>query len=148
MIDRFRGDYAFLSNMYPSPITVAGIDFPTVEHAYQAAKVRLDHPARHGAQLLIAQQRTPAAAKREGGKLALRADWEPVRLLIMQRLIALKFAEPGDLATRLVATDPHELVERNSWGDAYWGIYKGVGCNWLGKLLMDQRDILIGRIAP
>ena len=38
MIDSFEGKYRFLSNFYLSPITYEGIEYPSVEHAYQAAK--------------------------------------------------------------------------------------------------------------
>ena len=34
---------------------------------------------------------------------------------------------------------PHELVEGNTWGDRYWGVYNGQGKNWLGRLLMQVR---------
>jgi predicted NAD-dependent protein-ADP-ribosyltransferase YbiA (DUF1768 family) len=37
-IDSFRGDHAFLSNFFESPIKFEGDVYPTVEHAFQAAK--------------------------------------------------------------------------------------------------------------
>ena len=36
--DKFDGDYAFLSNFYESPCKFEGDIYPTVEHAFQAAK--------------------------------------------------------------------------------------------------------------
>lgn len=38
IIDSFHGEYAFLSNYYDSPIFYDGILYPSVEHAFQAAK--------------------------------------------------------------------------------------------------------------
>jgi len=38
MIDDFRGPYRWLSNFEPSPVEFDGVIYPTVEHAYQAAK--------------------------------------------------------------------------------------------------------------
>lgn len=38
IINSFTGKYAFLSNFYPSPITIDNIQYPTVEHAFQAQK--------------------------------------------------------------------------------------------------------------
>ncbi len=38
VIDRFQGEYSFLSNFHPAPITFERIEYPTVEHAFQAAK--------------------------------------------------------------------------------------------------------------
>ena len=38
-ITRFHGEYRFLSNFYPVKVEYDGVQYPTVEHAYQAAKV-------------------------------------------------------------------------------------------------------------
>jgi predicted NAD-dependent protein-ADP-ribosyltransferase YbiA (DUF1768 family) len=34
-IDKFEGEYRFLSNFYPQPVIFEGMLFPSVEHAYQ-----------------------------------------------------------------------------------------------------------------
>jgi ribA/ribD-fused uncharacterized protein len=141
-ITRFRGNYAFLSNFYSSPITVNGIAFPTVEHAFQAAKVRLDHPRRRDAQILIAEHPTPAGAKRAGRSVTLRADWKTAHLPIMRRLLALKFAYGSKLAKALMDTRNLPLIEGNDWNDTYWGVCNGKGRNQLGVLLMEWRDEL------
>lgn len=36
-IDTFVGEYAFLSNFWPSWIVLDGLAFPTVEHAFQSS---------------------------------------------------------------------------------------------------------------
>lgn len=38
IINSFTGKYAFLSNFHYSPITFEKIEYPTAEHAFQAAK--------------------------------------------------------------------------------------------------------------
>ena len=38
MIKEFRGEYAWLSNFASVPITLDGIQYPSVEHAYMSAK--------------------------------------------------------------------------------------------------------------
>jgi predicted NAD-dependent protein-ADP-ribosyltransferase YbiA (DUF1768 family) len=38
MVAEFKDEYEFLSNFYPSPFTVDGIYYPTVEHYFQAMK--------------------------------------------------------------------------------------------------------------
>lgn len=43
VIREFRGLYGFLSNFWPSPVIWQGVLYPSVEHAYQAAKT--DDPA-------------------------------------------------------------------------------------------------------
>lgn len=40
MIKEFKDEYAFLSNMYSAKFTWQGIEYKTVEHAYQANKAK------------------------------------------------------------------------------------------------------------
>lgn len=90
----------------------------------------------------IASLKTPGQAKREGQKLALRDDWERIKIEVMRILLFEKFLSHPDLAERLIATGEAELVEGNTWGDTYWGVCDGKGLNMLGKLLMDLRKEL------
>src|SRR4051794_31274057 len=90
MIERFDGEYAFLSNFWPSPLVRDGITYPTVEHAFQAAKA-VDRLERQR----IAALPTPGAAKRAGRKVAIRPDWETVKVAMMEDLVRRKFADPG-----------------------------------------------------
>ena len=39
-------------------------------------------------------------------------------------------------------TDDVELIEGNEWSDTFWGVCRGQGENWLGKILMKTRDNL------
>lgn len=138
-IDRFDGPYFFLSNFYPSPLTVSGITYPTLEHAFQAAKTE-DQQLRSR----IAALPTPAGAKRAGRTLALRPNWDELRIRAMRWLLLQKFAPGTELAQRLIDTGTAELIEGNTWGDRYWGTVNGVGENWLGRLLMERREGLVG----
>src|SRR5437868_5423141 len=88
-IDRFHGDHGWLSNFWPSPIELDGAIYPTVEHAFQAAKT-LDPEAREP----IRQTTNPGQAKRLGRKVLLRSDWEQVKVEIMRGLLRKKFADP------------------------------------------------------
>lgn len=130
-------EWGFLSNFYPSHVIYEGVCYPTVEHAYQAAKT-LDVNER----LAIAEQATPGRAKRAGRKVTLRADWEQVKVPIMHALLLSKFEGFPDLARRLQATGDREIVEANDWGDVFWGVSGGYGENMLGKLLMQVRTEL------
>ena len=56
-IDRFAGEYRFLSNFYPATVIYEGLTYPDVEHAYQSAKT-LDMSQRRR----IAALPTPAEA--------------------------------------------------------------------------------------
>jgi ribA/ribD-fused uncharacterized protein len=132
-IVRFLGEHRFLSNFWPVVVIYEGQSYPSVEHAYQAAKTSDVEVRRRIARLI-----SPAAAKATGGAIALRLNWEQVRLHVMEDLLRLKFAHP-DLREKLLATGDRDLVEGNSWGDGYWGVCRGVGENHLGKLLMKIR---------
>ena len=135
VIDRFEGEFRFLSNFAPSLVFHDGIRYPTVEHAYQAAKT-LDFRERWK----IAQLPTPGQAKRAGRRVQLRPDWEQVKDRIMQELLIQKFILNADLRQKLVNTGQAHLVEGNTWGDTYWGVCNGEGRNRLGGLLMGVRD--------
>lgn len=84
VINSFRGEYNFLSNFFHSPITCDGLEFPTVEHAFQAAKC-LDHENK----LRILECKSPTIAKRVGLTVPLRPDWERVKVseLILLKII-------------------------------------------------------------
>ena len=133
-IERFDGEYSFLSNFHPSPVTYADVEYPTVEHAYQAAKT-LDFGERVG----IRMAATPGKAKRMGRKATLREDWDDVKVRVMRVLLRKKFRD-AELRKKLNATKGKKLVEGNTWGDTFWGVCNGVGENQLGRLLMEVRD--------
>jgi ribA/ribD-fused uncharacterized protein len=133
-ITSFHGPHEFLSNFSPSPIEVEGILYPTVEHAFQAAKTH--DPAEKQA---IANLPKPGQAKRAGKKVQLRPDWESVKVGIMFDLVLQKFEITPGLSEQLAATGDAELVEGNNWNDTFWGVCRGQGRNELGKILMRIR---------
>lgn len=154
----FDGDFSFLSNFHPSPIhpwwwpeTLPA--FPTVEHAFAASKVRCD--GRELAWLEAVEKirtaATPGQAKRLGRKAPLRETWEridpggePGKVKVMRLLLAAKFSPGSELAQGLIDTFPRLLVEGNTWGDTFWGVTREAGGeNWLGKLLMGRRTVLL-----
>lgn len=134
MIDRFDGEYAFLSNYSASPFRINYVLFPTMEHYFQANKADNQNDYLH-----IAYAPTPGEAKRLGRKIQLRSDWEEIKDEVMLTGLRKKFANP-ELRNLLLATGDEELIEGNYWGDTYWGVCNGVGQNKLGKLLMQTRE--------
>lgn len=138
VINSFRDDYYFLSNFYHSEIRYKGVEYPTVEHAYQAAKSNLMSD-----KTKIAAAKTPAMAKRLGRQVRIRYGWDEMKVGIMFALLKLKFQDP-ELRRRLLATGDAKLEEGNWWGDTFWGTCGGVGENHLGRLLMVLRDELRG----
>lgn len=110
--------------------------YPSVEHAYVAAKTT-DERLRQE----IAQISTPGRVKRAGRALVLRPDWDKIKFSIMLELVTIKFQDPA-LAAMLKATGDAHLIEGNTWNDTYWGVCNGRGENMLGKILMYVRSTL------
>ena len=137
-IEKFEGDYRFLSNFHPCEIILDGDKYASVEHAYQAAKT-IDFEER--ARLQSWNLLNATEAKRAGRKVTLRSDWGEVKNAIMLDLLRQKFSDDL-LETMLLDTQNEDLVEGNWWGDTYWGMCNGKGENHLGKLLMKVREEL------
>lgn len=138
VIDSFTCEYRFLSNFWPATVEHEGIVYPSVEHAYQAAKTHDTAERRR-----IAALKSAGQAKRAGRGLRIRSDWESVKVGVMTELVRQKFTNDAELRERLLATVDFELVEGNSWNDQFWGVCRGVGKNWLGRILMLVRAELL-----
>ena len=130
-IDSFSGEHAFLSNFFPSAIRFEGQTYPTVEHAFQAAKT--SDPEERAR---VRDASTPARAKAVGRRVRLRAEWESVKVAIMTGFVREKFRRDEELRALLLATGERPLVEGNTWNDRFWGVVRGQGKNHLGKILM------------
>lgn len=134
-IDKFVGEFRFLSNFYSSPIEYEGIVYPTVEHAYQAAKTENKDQREQ-----IARAKTPGRAKCLGRGVHIRHNWDSIKLDVMRELVLKKFKVHPNLRKKLLNTGDAGLVEGNTWNDQFWGVYKGKGKNWLGRILVETRE--------
>lgn len=150
-IDSFSGEYEFLSNFSVAIVTLDGMEYATVEHAYQAAKT-LDPDKRQAMSLRFNPDLSPAQAKRIGRSIKIRPDWEDIKIGVMWNLLVQKFSKPPRWY-QLLATGDAELIEGNWWHDQFWGVCMGSercaygphepkGENHLGKLLMEIRKTL------
>ena len=141
-IKSFRGEYRWLSNFWMSGTPYKGNMYPSVEHAFQAAKAtdEINHD-------WVAQAEKPGQAKRRGRQVLCRPDWEVVKLRVMAEAVWGKFTHSPVLAQKLLATGNAHLEEGNTHGDEVWGTVKGRGENYLGKILMRVRDKLRERPA-
>lgn len=139
IIEKFRGKYRFLSNFWPAVVALDQYQYPTVEHAYQAAKT-LDQAMRRK----IRQTEKPGQTKKLGRKVEMRPDWEQIKLQVMEDLVRQKFTRHPELGAQLIATGDAEIQEGNTWGDRFWGVdaKTGEGENHLGRILMKIRDEL------
>jgi len=155
MIARFTGRNRFLSNFEPAVVCFDGLAFPTVEHAFQAAKT---HDPEW--QLKIQRAATPGKAKSLGRRVPLIPAWDEMKVDVMRELVRQKFESPRAAGkggqnerlfgyhTLLLKTGEVEIVEGNDWHDVFWGKcgcpgHGGKGENWLGRLLMEVREELM-----
>lgn len=142
MINCFDGKYMFLSNFYNASCTFEGKVYPTVEHAFQAAKTLIPEEREE-----IRKAETPGKAKRMGRAVTLRPDWEEVKTDVMRQCLRSKFRF-APLGIDLINTGNEELIEGNTWHDNCWGNCTCEQCankpgeNRLGKLLMEIREEL------
>ena len=142
VIGEFQGEYRFLSNFYKTPVKYEGVDYPSVENAFQAAKCKDEEERRRFETI------SPEDARALGRKVELRPDWEDIKDIVMKALVRDKFGRNAALADRLLSTGEAALIEGNNWGDRYWGVDlgSGEGENRLGNILMDVRSELeLGR---
>jgi ribA/ribD-fused uncharacterized protein len=143
MIREFNGEFAWASNFWPARVIFEGDQYPTVEHAYQAAKTVNPEVRR-----MILTASTAGQAKRLGR--AIQADewaqpkWPTVKIEIMFGFLQQKFTDET-LRRLLVATGDEPMQEGNTWGDEYWGVSfaTGKGLNMLGILLMLVRSQIV-----
>lgn len=150
VIDSFRFAHGFLSNFSAARVVLDGMAYPTVEHAFQAAKASVDQRVQiwqHGKlvslrwRVHIQLAKTPGEAKKLGRQVPLRDDWGLIRVGVMRDLLYQKFA-PGRIhLTLLLQTGDALLIEGNTWRDTYWGVCEGKGTNMLGQLLMEVRAV-------
>jgi len=153
-IMKFDGtEYRFLSNFHPSELILTRLpldedsteplSYPSVEHAYQAAKT-FDFEDREA----IRTASHAGATKRLGKNVALRDDWDNIKDVIMLNLLRVKFSDANpELRQKLLDTEYDHLVEGNTWHDCHFGVCTCVACgsvgkNRLGELLMTVRGEL------
>jgi len=136
----FFGPFRFLSNFYilESGVWLDGLYYPSVEHAYQAAKWPYD-------QRIQFLEVTAAKAKHLGKEAPNfnSRKWDKNKVSLMSALCRQKFINNPKLKQMLLMTEDAHLEETNSWGDTFWGTNINFqGENHLGKILMNIRSDL------
>lgn len=132
-IDRFRGEYYFLSNMFERKIQYDGIWYTGSETAFQLSKNFTDAGRNYYGMRL-----TPHQAK-GFGKGAAPSNWKQISVGVMYSVNVVKFKDL-ELRQKLLDTGNRYLEEGNWWKDDFWGVYSGRGVNALGKVLMTIRE--------
>lgn len=112
MIDRFKGEYDFLSNRFPCQVVWQGQRYSNAEAAFQSSKC------------------------------ADETESEASSLNIMEAVLIAKFEQNPDLMKRLIDTGNAILINGNSKKETFWGIdlYSWKGENNLGIILMAIRE--------
>src|SRR5688572_9016268 len=113
-ISGFFGEYRWLSNFEPCLVEYEGLIYKSSEAAYQAAKCA-DKNARK-----LFLDITASEAKKLGRKITMRADWENIKLAVMQEILESKFNKNSYLRDKLIATGNKYLEETNWWSDRFW----------------------------
>lgn len=137
IIDKFDGDFAFLSNFYDTKVKFYDVTFNNSEAAFQAQKCSDRRQIKNFVGI------TASASKKLGRKVELREGWDNLKDQVMYEIVKAKFEQNTRLAYALLKTGDTILIEGNTWGDRYWGQVDGVGENKLGKILMRVRDELV-----
>jgi len=127
-----------LSNFSPHPTFYGGLEYPTVEHAFQSLKFSGTDPDWGEA---IRAARSPSVAKKMGSSRAhpIRARWPHVRSVVMHDLLQEKYTSNLAVRNALADTKGLVLVHHAPW-DSYWGSGRdGLGLNMLGRIWMELR---------
>lgn len=135
-IDRFIGEYDFLSNSYAAEFVWEGITWKTAENAFQGSKFS----SRQEREAI--SRMSPEKAKQRGNMITGSAEWEAAKLEIMVSILREKFSQHPELEEKLLGTGNKVLINGNNGKDLFWGIdrYSFRGENHLGKLLMQIRE--------
>lgn len=140
----------YLSQWWPSPFTVGGVEYATAEHYMMAEKARLFGDAETAAAVVGATH--PRRAKDLGRRVRDfdEGTWREHRVSIVTRGNEAKFAQNGELRDFLLGTGSRVLVEASPL-DRIWGIGLAAedehaefpsrwrGLNLLGFALMEAR---------
>jgi predicted NAD-dependent protein-ADP-ribosyltransferase YbiA (DUF1768 family) len=124
-------EHDWLRNDYRENITIGGKIYPTVEHAYQAAKTK-----DNSIKTQIADAETVREARKLGKSVPQDESFD--REAVMNILLRLKFKNQS-LAEQLVATGNAPIVMEGY--DDFWGTDEfGGGQNMMGEILQDIRS--------
>lgn len=150
-------EYAFLSNMYPSPFFLDDRWWTSVEQYFNYKKLNSKAGEDKKQIALTKELKTkilgtidPFKAKYFGSKKAggaVHPKWDKTqRLTVMEKAHRAKFTHNPVLLTLLLRTDGHSLIEEAPWDD-FWGNGKdGDGENRNGLMLEALRDEILKEI--
>ncbi len=142
MISEFKGEYSWLSNFEPVKITLAGVEYASVEHAYMSAKS--DNKA--WKLFCVNPKNSAGKIKKESYTVKLVEDWNTKKFTVMKMCLTQKYNQEL-FKSKLIETENQNIQEGNYHGDVVWGIdlktSTNIGENHLGRMIMEIRQQLI-----
>lgn len=134
----YNREFFCLDNFSSFKVLVDGVLYGTIEHAYQASKFLQSAPD-------VAETITNSYSAYDAMRIAhehidrQRADWDDVKVAVMERLVRLKTEQNPYVKRKLLETGDYTICE-DSPKDAFWGIGPNRdGRNELGKIWMKLR---------
>ena len=136
VINQFKGEYDFLNNRFGCRFVWQGLQYGSVEAAFQSSKC-VDESERKAYAGCSADK---AALK--GKELVPYSGWEDDCLDLMESIQRVKFEQNSALMKKLIDTGNRLLINGNNKQETYWGVdlYSWQGENHLGKIIMNIRD--------
>lgn len=138
-----REAHGGLSNMAAGfPLQVAGCTIRTSEALYQAMR----YPHLPEVQALILEQKSPMAAKMKSRahRRRCRPDFPQIRVVVMRWCLQVKLTQNRRRFGAVLGATGRSPIVESSARDTFWGAVPQpdgtlIGCNVLGRLLMELR---------
>ncbi|KAK0529313.1 hypothetical protein OC835_004379 [Tilletia horrida] len=131
--------FFFLSNSFPAPIALDGIEFPNAEAIFQTSKFE-DAPDIQR-NLIKTESLADHIAKAQIWAEEVSNTWASHRMQVMKEVLLLKFTQHRQLRERLLQTGTAELIYELKT-DYYWATgHDDSGSNHLGRLLTTLRRV-------
>ena len=128
-----------LDNFSAHFVRIWGINFPTVEHAFQWKKFSVSHPE-IAKEILAAM--SPDAVKKISNqkKSEVFPEWHQEKVAVMEQILRAKAEQHEEVREVLRKTGNRTIIE-NSPVDSFWGVGSdGKGENMVGKIWMKIRN--------
>ena len=136
VISSFKGEYDFLNNRYGCSFVWQGIRYNNVESAFHASKYTDE------AERKVLSRMSAEKVVKKSMECTPSIEWEESKINIMESILLAKYDQNTSLKKRLIETDDRILINGNNKHETYWGVdlYRWIGENYLGKILMAIRD--------
>lgn len=137
----YETSHFVFSNFSAHAVEFKGQRYPTVEHAFHAAKFD-DETIKNE----IKNATSPLEAFKLGKKYKpqRRSNWDEIKVDVLYLLVKEKVNQHEEVKNALLATDDEQIIEDNPHDDFWGNGPDGNGANHTGKILMKIRENLVG----